>query len=337
MRVVRCSLHDRLLNETKQAQARISANVRRTPLLYSHSLSELARAEVYLKMECWQLSGSFKIRGALSMILSLPREKRQRGLVACSSGNHGIGVSYASRLLGLPSATVFVPQGASRTKARKMRLLGSQVMCVDGGFLTAFDAATDFARQHGATLVHSHAHPKIIAGQGTIGLEIAEDLPEADMVVIPIGGGGLISGVAEALRGCSRTARIIGAEPAAAPGAYLSYGAGECRRDIHLGTSLADGLVGTLSPLTFQASRSLVEDVVVVEEDEIRSAMRMLQWHEHVTVEGAGAIGLAAIQSGRIDVKGQKVVVIVTGRNIDMDQYVSAIKGGVCGEQLGEE
>jgi threonine dehydratase len=169
--------------------------------------------------------------------------------------------------------------------------------------------------------VHSHSHPLVIAGQGTIGLEIIEDLPDVQTILVPIGGGGLVSGIATAVMTATSDVRIVGVEPTGAPGAYLSFRDGHCHEKIQLTPSVADGLVGTLTPLTWEISKDLIADVKLVEEEEIIHAMQVFQHDEQLMVEGAAAAGLAAILSGKIDVESKKVVLVITGRNIDADKY----------------
>jgi len=255
------------------------------------------------------------------MVFAMTDEERKRGLVTASSGNHGTALSYAASISGHPPTKVFLPKTADPKKVEKVQAFGAEAILHGKNYTEAHDEAQLYAKERGGTYVHSHSHALIIAGQGTIGLEIMEDLPEVQMVLVPIGGGGLISGVATAVKSMSKQARVVGVEPTAAPGAYLSLRDGRCHERIDLRPSVADGLLGTFTPLTFEISRDLVEGVKLVEEDEIINAMRVFQHEEQLMIEGSAAVGLAAILSGKIDVKGQKVVLILTGRNIDADRY----------------
>ena len=187
--------------------------------------------------------------------------------------------------------------------------------------LETLHEAQQYADDGDAIYVHSHSDPLVIAGQGTIGLEIMEDLPDAQTILVPIGGGGLISGIATAVKSVADQVRVIGVEPTAAPGAYLSFRDGFCHERIDLLPSVADGLLGTLTPLTWGISRRLLEGVKLVEEDEIIHAMRVFQQEEQLMVEGSAAVGLAAILSGKASVQGQIVVLVLTGRNISADRY----------------
>ena len=303
------------------ARKRLKNRILRTPLLYSPAISRKTGSDIYLKMECWQLTGSFKVRGAINMVSAMTDEERNRGLVTASSGNHGTGLSYAASISGRPPTKVFLPTSADPKKVEKIRSFGAEAILHGKNFTEALDKAQRYVKEADGTYVHSHSHPLIIAGQGTIGLEIMEDLPDAQTILVPIGGGGLVSGIATAVKSVSEKARIVGVEATAAPGAYLSLRDGCCHERIDIKPSVADGLMGTFTPLTFEISRDLIESVKLVEEEEIIHAMRVFQREEQLMIEGSAAVGLAAILAGKIDVKDQKVVLILTGRNIDADRY----------------
>jgi threonine dehydratase len=310
-----------------KARRRLQHAVWHTPLVFSSALSRRLHCQVYLKMECWQICGCFKVRGAINMVTALSEAEQARGLVTASSGNHGIAVAYAAaRSGGLPS-TVFVPQDADPTKVGKIRALGAQVHFHGANYLEAYAEAQQFSVDQGTTFVHSHAHPLIMAGQGTIGLEILEDLPDATAILIPIGGGGLISGIATAVKAVSREVKIFGIEPSAAPAAYMSLRDGVCYEEIEIKPSLADGLLGGFGRLPFEVSRHLIEDVFLVEEDEIAAAMRILQQDEQLMVEAASAVGLAALLSGKTDLSEEQVVLVLTSRNIDAAKFNRVISG----------
>jgi len=303
------------------ARARLKNLILHTPLLFSPALSRRAGCQIYLKMECWQLCGCFKVRGAINMVSTLTGNERSRGLVTASSGNHGTALAYAASIFGRLPTKVFLPTDADPNKVGKLKALRAEAVLHGDTFLETLDEAQRYARDSGATYVHSHSHPLVIAGQGTIGLEIMEDLPDVETILVPIGGGGLISGLATAVKSVAAQVRIVGVEPTAAPGAYLSFRDGYCHERIDLRPSVADGLLGTLTPLTWEMSCNLVEGIELVEEDEIIQAMRVLQQEEQLMVEGAAAVGLAAILSGKVYVQGQKVVLVLTGRNIDASRY----------------
>jgi threonine dehydratase len=309
------------ISDVWRARARLVGRVLRTPLLFSRSLSDRAGCRLYLKMECWQLCGCFKVRGAINMVSALTAEERGCGLVTCSSGNHGTALAYAASIFGQAKARVFLPTTADASKVSKLKALGAEAVLCGADFLETLDEAQRYARDSGATYVHSHSHPLVIAGQGTIGLEIMEDLPDVQAILVPVGGGGLISGIATAVKSAAPQVRIVGVEPTAAPGAYLSFRDGHCHERVEIQPSVADGLLGTLTPLTWEIARHVVERVILVEEAEIILAMRVFQQEEQLMLEGSACVGLAAILAGKVDVQGQKVALVLTGRNIAAQPY----------------
>jgi len=303
------------------ALRRVKTYIYSTPLLFSLALSKRTGAEIFLKMECWQLCGCFKVRGAINMVSALSEEERNRGLITCSSGNHGVALCYAGSLFSCPPTKVFVPVGAEPTKLNKIEMYGGKVIPFGSDYLKTLDKALTYAEESGGVFVHSHDHPLIIAGQGTIGLEIMEDLPDVESIIVPVGGGGLISGISMAAKSVNPKVRLIGVEPTAAPGAYLSFRDGYCHKHIEIKPSIADGLLGTLTPLTFSITHRFVEEIKLVEEEEIFQAMRVFEEDEQLIVEGSAAVGLAAILSGKINARGEKVTLVLTGRNINAAQY----------------
>jgi threonine dehydratase len=312
-------------NEIWKARARIKPFVLRTPLIYSVALSQRTGCSIYLKMECWQKTGCFKVRGAVNKIASLSEEERQRGLVTTSSGNHAIATAFAAELFNTSPLTIFMPENADPTKIEKVKAYGVNLVLYGQNYLEAYDRAHEYCRQAEATYIHSHDDPQVIAGQGTIGLEIMEDLPDVDAVVVPIGGGGLVSGVSTAVKMASPSTRIIGVEPAAAPSAFMSLRDGKCYERIDIQPSIADGLLGGIGKLPFEIIRRLVEQVVVLEEDEIGRGVVAYQKEEQLMVEAASAVGLAALLSEKLDLKGNKVVLVITSRNIDSNKFNQVI------------
>jgi threonine dehydratase len=272
-------------------------------------------------MESWQITGSFKVRGAVNMVSALSKEERAKGLVTASSGNHGTALSYAANIFEKPPTRVYLPKTADPKKVEKIKSFGAEPILHGENYPEALDEAQRFANETNSTYVHSHSHPLIIAGQGTIGLEIVEDLSDLDTVLVQIGGGGLISGISTAIKTVNNQAKIIGVEPTAAPGAFQSFKDGYCHERIEIKPSIADGLLGTLTPLTFKISKRHVRGIVLVEDNEIINAMKTLQSAEQLMVEGSAATGLAAILANKIQLKNEKVVIILTGRNIDSQRY----------------
>lgn len=304
------------------ARKRISPWVRRTPLVYSAALSRRTGVEVYLKMECWQRYGCFKVRGVASFLSAAGEEALSRGLVTASSGNHGLALAGLAREWGRGPARVYVPETADKAKLKRLQSAQAEIHIGGSDFYAAFDRAQADVLKTDAAFVHSHADPLVIAGQGTIGLEILEDLPDADAIVVPIGGGGLISGIATAAAHISEKATVIGAEPMAAPGAWQSLKAGHPVERVDLKPSLADGLQGGLSPLPFSIVHPLVRQVALVSEKEILMAVQALFHEEQLIIEGAASVGLAALLGGNLELPGPKVVLVLTGRNVAGDRFL---------------
>jgi threonine dehydratase len=308
------------------AKRSIQPHVLKTPLLYSQSLSRLCGCQVYLKMECWQTCGCFKLRGVTNYLSHRKQAVMEAGVVTASSGNHALALAHAAIKMGVPRIRIFVPENADPSKVEKIRLCGTEPILDGKNFFETFDIAQAYTQKSGACYVHSHADPLVIAGQATIGLEILQDLPDVEAVIVPIGGGGLISGIAAAVKEGSSKVAIIGAEPEASPGAYLSLQKGEPCERIDLLPSVADGLAGGLSPLPFEIAHTLLEQVALAGEDEIIAAMRAFFSEEQLVIEGAASVGLAGLLAGKIRLPDQKVVLVVTGRNIDSERFLSIIR-----------
>jgi threonine dehydratase len=299
------------------ARARLRGVTRRTPLQPSPWLSEIAGVPVHLKLECWQRTGSFKLRGAFNAIGKLDAATRERGLTTASAGNHGLAVAVAAALLGA-TATIFVPASAPGTKKRRIRRAGADLREVPGTYDDAAAAARLHADESGAHLVHAFDHPDIRAGQGTVGLEIVEALPEVVEVVVPVGGGGLAAGVGAALRALAPGARTWGVQSTATTAMYDAFRAGQVvpTRDA---PTLCDGLAGETEPGAYRAVRDAVHGLELVEESAVAPAIRALFLEEGVVAEGAGAVGVAALIEGLLPLAGPTAVV-VSGGNIDGDR-----------------
>lgn len=304
------------LEEIRDAAARIADGVIRTPLVYSPTLSESLGAEIYLKLENLQKTGSFKIRGAANKLLLRRDEIGPGGVVAASASNHAQGVALAARNAGL-AATVVMPEWASISKQEATRSYGGGVELAGTSLGESLDRARELAAE-GRTFIHPFDDPDIMAGQGTIGLEIVDDLPNLDVVLVPIGGGGLISGIASAVRGLRPDARIIGVQAAVCPSAAVSRQEGAVRT-VEAGTSIADGItVKQPGEHTFPILQSLVDDVALVEEEAIAAAMLTLLERKKVLAEGSGAVPLAALQSDAVRLpEGAKAVLVISGGNVD--------------------
>ena len=307
----------------KAAKRGFGPHVRKTPLIHSPALSDLCDSNVYLKMECWQTCGCFKIRGITHFLNHHRDAVMERGIATASSGNHALALAYAATQMAVPDIKIFLPENADPAKVVKIRRCGIDPILSGESFFAAFDLAQAYVEKSGACYVHSHADPLIIAGQGTIGLEILEDLPDVDAVIVPVGGGGLIAGIAVAVKSNASDVAIIGAEPAASPGAYLSLQKGEPCERIPLKPSVADGLAGGLSALPFETAHHLIAQIALAEEEEIVAAMKTFFTEEQLVVEGAGSVGLAILLSGKIRRPGQKIVLVVTGRNINAKRFLA--------------
>jgi threonine dehydratase len=298
------------------AARRIAPYVQRTPLERSAALSDRLGAEVWLKLECFQLTGSFKLRGALNALLALDDMARRRGVLTASAGNHGLGVARAASLTGLP-ATVVVPETASPAKVDLLRQTGCELVLHGPDYDTAESYAIELACTRGVTFISAYDHLAVVAGGGTIALEMLETLPETDLLVVPAGGGGLISGVALAAKGIKPEIQVYGAQSVASPALHAALAAGR-QVVVPILDSLADGLSGNIAEgsITIDLARRYVDRVVLVEETEIAAAMRTVLEHEHVLIEGSAAVTVAAIESGRLSVAGRRVVLVLTGRNV---------------------
>ncbi len=322
--------------------------MRATPLIQSTWLSRVAGGEVWLKLESLQPTGAYKIRGAANKLLKDDAgsggSKGSRGstssagcigsgsrgsagsggsahhVVTASAGNHGRAVAYVARQLGM-QVTVFVPRTAPQTKRDAVRALGATLR-ETATYDEAEREAKAYAASIGVAFLSPYNDPDIVAGAGTIGLEILEELPDVDAIVVPVGGGGLISGIASAARAIARAMQIVGVEVEASHPFHSSLRAGRIV-EIDVQPTLADGLAGNLDPdsITFEMVQRLVDDTVMVSEDQLAAAIRGLAEHEHLIVEGAGAVGVAALMSGCVDAKGRRAAIVISGSNIDLTTF----------------
>lgn len=289
----------------------------RTPLRRSEWLSDLAGGDVYLKLETLQPTFSFKIRGAFNAVLRLAEQgSGATPLVTASAGNHGRALGHAAREAGL-SLTVYAPAAAPRVKLEAIRRTGATlVACTD------YDEAERRAKEHGAAgralFVSPYAQADVIAGAGTVALEIVEDEPRTDTIVAPVGGGGLIAGIAAAVASAPGGPRVLGVEAAASPPFTRSLAAGHIVH-IDVGPTIADGLAGNLDPETptFEMVRRLASGIAVVSEDQIEKAISGVVKEERLVAEGAGAVAVAAVLAGRVDLRGRRTAVVLSGANID--------------------
>ncbi|KUG20410.1 MAG: threonine ammonia-lyase [Methanomicrobiaceae archaeon] len=304
-------------DDLRRAAALLQGRIIRTPLVYSPGISRMAGAHVYLKLENLQKTGAFKVRGATYKILSNAGRVGPGGVVAASAGNHAQGVALAAREAGIP-ATIVMPERVSLAKQAATREYGAEIVLSGENLSESLEAAVRLAESRGAAFVHPFDDPEIILGQATIGQEILEDLPETDLVIVPVGGGGLIAGIASAVRVLRPQTRVVGVQAAACPSAALSCREGR-RIPVDPERTIADGIaVSEVGGITFPIMRDLVEEIVLVDEDQIIEAMVLLLERKKVLAEGAGAAPLAALLGGSIAVpEGGNVVLVVSGGNID--------------------
>jgi threonine dehydratase len=316
------------LKNIQAAQETVRDAIDLTPCKYSGFLSRLTGAQIYLKLENLQNTGSFKIRGALNKLSALTPDERRRGVIAASAGNHAQGVARAAQQLGA-RATILMPEATPITKVEATRSAGAEVILQGETFDDAMRAARALAAKRGLTMIHPFDDPAVIAGQGTIGLELLQQLPELGAVVVPVGGGGLISGIAVALKSVRPTLRVIGVEADQAASAVLSRQAG---RVTELGAikTIADGIaVKRVGDLTFALMQQYVDELVTVSDEDIAAAILIYIERIRVVVEGAGAASLAALVSHKVNLDGVCTGVVVSGGNIDVQMMAKIIEKGL--------
>ena len=310
------------------AAQRLKKRVRRTELIHAQHFSERLGLPLYFKCENLQRTGAFKIRGALNFMTSQPRPSLAGGVITASAGNHAQGVAFAADLLGV-KAVVYMPESTPPQKVFSTRDYGAEVVLEGKNFDEACAAALRQAEISGALFVHPFNDPLVMAGQGTIGLELLEDLPDLANILVPIGGGGLIAGIACAIKETHPRVRIIGVESAAAPSMQLALQKGQ-PVTVPIRASLADGIaVKTAGSETFPVIRDLVDEVVLVEEEEIALAIVSLLERNKLMVEGAGAVGLAALLNGRVKKLSGKTVALLSGGNIDVKTIAVVVERGL--------
>lgn len=304
-------------DDVERAAEVVSRHLAPTPVRRAFSVP--GPCATWLKLECWQPTGSFKVRGALSALSALTPAEKAAGVVAASAGNHALGVAFAAHALGgSVRVTVFVPTSAPRAKVDKLRQFRVRVREEGRDYDEAFARAQAFARETGARLVHAFEDRRTAAGQGTAALELLAQLPALDTLLVPVGGGGLISACATVVKARRPRVRIVAVQPAASPALAESLRQGRALLTYPAGPTIADGLAGGVGEIAY-VHRDLIDDVVNVEEDEIEDAVVALLAHDQVLAEGSGAAGVAALRSGRVGLhEGQTPAVIVTGANIDV-------------------
>jgi threonine dehydratase len=305
------------LDDVRRAREVIAGRVHRTPLLSATLLGRQTGTRLFVKAENLQKTGSFKPRGVLNKLRSLTPEEKRRGLITISAGNHAQALAYAAAVEGL-RCVVVMPESASPTKVAASRGYGAEVV-LHGTVHEALEEMHELRESRGLTLVHPYDDPFVIAGQGTVGLEILEDLPDVDLVIVPVGGGGLISGIAAAVKRARPSARVIGVEPEGAPTVTDALRAGRPVRLERVAT-IADGLTAPIAgDHTLAHVRALVDEVVLVSDDEIAEALRVVLQYTKLLAEPAGAAGIAALLARRVTVPADaRAAAVVSGGNADL-------------------
>jgi threonine dehydratase len=317
------------LKDIQEAKSSLRNAVYKTSLVHNTTFSEMAKSSVYLKMENLQKTGSFKLRGAFNKISRLPEKDRKNGVIASSAGNHAQGVAMAATSYGIKS-TIVMPKHAPLSKIAATKSYGAEVILYGDVYDEAYEKAKEIQKQTGAVFVHPFNDPEVIAGQGTIGLEILEDLPDTDIIVVPVGGGGLISGIAIAAKSIKPSIKIIGVQAKNMPSMIESISQGHITTIEGMPT-IADGIaVKTPGELTFNIIKHYVDDIITVDEDEIANAILLLMERAKVIAEGSGAVSVAAILNRLEYIENKKVVALISGGNIDVNMLSRIIDKGLA-------
>jgi threonine dehydratase len=305
------------IKDIREASERINPFVHRTPVLTCRTLNRMSGAKLFFKCENFQKAGVFKIRGATNAVFTLSDEEASRGVATHSSGNHAAALALAAGWRGI-KALIVMPRNARRVKTDAVRGYGAEIVFCEPTLDARQKTLAAVVARTGAFFVHPYNDPLVIAGQGTAALELCEEIPELDVIMTPVGGGGLLSGTAIAAAAISPRTDVIAAEPERADDAYRSFHSGKLVPSENPDT-IADGLLTSLGDLTFPIIRKHVKDIVTVSEESIASAMRTFWERTKVMIEPSAAVPVAAILSGRIDVTGKRVGVILSGGNVDLD------------------
>ena len=314
----------------QEAQRILDPVINHTPVVATRDI--VPDCDFYLKADCLQKTGAFKLRGAYYKIATLSDEEKKRGVIACSAGNHAQGVAFAARDMGIP-ATICIPEGAPLSKIEATRSYGANVVLVPGVYDDAYTEAVRLCKEQQLTFIHPFNDYRVMAGQGTIGLELSRQLPDCDIFLVPIGGGGLIAGAAYAIKHLMPRCKVIGVQAAGAASMVDSIHANRILTlpSVH---TIADGIqVKTPGDLTFDLVRQYVDDVVTVKEGEIASAILTVLEKQKLVAEGAGAVGIAAAMYGKVNVKGKKVCALLSGGNVDVTMLERIITRGLAKER----
>ena len=314
------------IDKIKNASEVLKNIIRKTDMIYAQNIME--NSNIYLKVENLQVTGSFKVRGASYKIANLPEEEKKKGVIACSAGNHAQGVALASQKSNI-KATIFIPATAPISKVEATKKFGAEIKLIDGVYDDAYNAAVEYQKETNGTFVHPFDDEDVIAGQGTIGLEILEQLPDVEAVIVPIGGGGLIAGVAAAIKQIKPACKVYGVQSQGAGSMYQSF---VNKKILELPTvnTFADGTaVKKPGELTFELCNKYVDDIITVTDDEIASAILALMEKQKLVTEGAGALSVAAAMFNKLPIEGKKTVCILSGGNIDVNIISRVINRGL--------
>ncbi|CVI24355.1 L-threonine dehydratase catabolic TdcB [Agrobacterium tumefaciens str. B6] len=306
------------IQDIQDARERLRPHIRHTPLVHADKISKTVGCQLYLKPETLQITGAFKIRGALNKVLSLPRAEIANGIIATSSGNHAQGLAYAARMLGV-KAVLVLPVTAPEIKIENTKALGAEVILFDGDTAARWKKVYEIAAENNYAPVHAFEDPIVMAGQGTIGCEILQDLEDVDTVIVPVGGGGLISGIATAIKETKPSVRIIGAEPGLTP-KYFHSRLNKKRTTLPLKDTIADGLrISVPGQNPYPIIEKYVDEIILVNDDHIVAGMCALARDAKLIAEPAAAIGVGALLAAAVDVKpDEKVCVVLSGGNWDL-------------------
>ncbi len=305
------------LTDVLKAAEVIRPYVNVIPMRYSHFLSEQTGADVWLKLENLQPTGSFKIRGALNRLSQLSAAEKARGIVVASAGNHGLGVAYAVEKLGSMTADIFLPKSAPSAKVEKLRRFkGVSLHLVGETYNEAVAMAQAFATENGAVEIPAYDDPAVIAGQGTMGLEILQARPQTDVILVPVGGGGMIAGISAVAAALNPTCKAIGVQPEASPAALMSLRDNVSYDPYEHEPTIADGLAGGFGEWPLRIGREHIDQILLTAEVELKQAIHLLLSQEQLVVEGSGAAAIVPLLNGSIDVAGKTVVCLISGGNL---------------------
>lgn len=315
-------------HDYEAARTTLAKVIHQTPLNYSHTFSTLSNNHIYLKLENLQKTGSFKIRGAYNKIASLSNADRRRGVIAASAGNHAQGVALAAAMSRIP-CTIVMPEGAPIAKAEATAGYGAKVVLRGENYDAAYQYALQLQKATRRTFVHAFDDEAVIAGQGTIAIEILEQQPDVEVILIPIGGGGLAAGVAQAAKMIKPDIQVIGVEAAGAASMFASLQAGDLQT-LDFVETIADGImVKRPGDITFELVKDYVDDVITVTDDQITKAMLLLMERNKLVVEGAGAVGVAAILEKSFPFRGKKIAILLSGGNVDVNLLSKILERGL--------